>query len=193
MRKLLFLSAMLMAGVMACSSCTKKTQTGSSTPPVDTAATCNEAGCPIKIPEAGAVVINDVIQEDNWQFTLSGSGWRVAKSPDDTIRAIFSNVENGTVIFFAKDPTKQTSSEYIINALRSFKAAGTTIQSAKQMPINGTNFIKVTAQGESRKIWTWITVQKNFGYIFTCANDNVDTGDNDEQRCQDIANSIQIK
>jgi len=188
MKRLLFLSVVLMTGVMACSSCAKKSQT-SAQPDV---ATCTDASCPIKLPEAGTETVNDVIQEDNWQFTLPGSGWVSVKPPDDTIKVIFANQETNTIVFLAKDPTTQTSSEYIINALRSFKAAGTLIQSAQQVSITDTNFIMVTAQGETRKIWTWISVQKGFGYIFTCAadNSNADTG---AQRCQDIANTLQIR
>jgi hypothetical protein len=191
MKKLVLLAALALSSLMACSSCVTHNQTGSSPPSVDNQITCNEAGCPIKLPEAGSV--NDVISEDNWQFTLSGSGWTPVKSPDDTIKVIFTNKDNGTIVFFVKDPTQETSAEYIINALRSFKAADTSILSAKQVIINGTNFVMVTAQGESRKIWTWISVQKGFGYVFTCAVDNRDAGAADVLRCQDIVDTLQIK
>lgn len=184
MKKLL-ISVALAASLL---SCAKKEQNVATPPPAGSIA-CIGSSCSVKPPVPPT---SDIIAADNWQFTLVGDGWVSIPPPDDTIKVVFTNSALSTVVFFVKDPTKQPSSEYIINALRSFKAAGTTIQSAKQLTLNGNNFIMVVAQGESRRLWTWITVQKGNGYIFSCAS-NDDTDTTATQRCQDIADSLQIK
>jgi hypothetical protein len=184
MKKMMFLATLLIAGVLSCATGSKKPQEQTKNVP------CTDASCSIHL-DAGAPT-SDVIAEENWQFTLTGDGWASVASPDDTVKVVFVNQALSSVVFFAKDPTQQTSAEYIINALRSFKAAGTTIQSADQVSINNNKFILVTAQGTDRQIWSWITVKNNFGYILTCAAED-DAEAANQQRCQDIANTLQIQ
>lgn len=177
MKKLMCLAVLALAGVLSCSPSSKKQEQN----------TCNEASCPIHL-EAGASV-GDTISEENWQFTLTGDGWEPAQSPDDTIKVVFLNRSLKSVVFLAKDPTSQSSSEYIIDALRSFKAAGAAIQVAKQVNIGGNKFIYVVANSEERQIQTWITVKDKVGYLLTCTGDITAEP---SQFCQDIASTLQI-
>lgn len=182
MKKLLLLLTLM--GVVSCSK--------TSTSPSD--AGCSEASCPIHL-DAGTTDINDIITEDNWQFTLPGEAWRVVNPPDDTIRAIFLNEDLGAVIFFAKEATTDSYPDYVVGALRSFKSGGMTIASAKQVSVNGKSFLAITANGTNRTIWSWITVYKGFGYAFSCAVEDAppDAGTSGFDRCNDIANTLDIQ
>jgi hypothetical protein len=186
MKKLLLLVALM--GVVACSKTTAA--------PVDGG--CTEASCSIHA-DGGTTDINDVIIEDNWQFTLPGSGWAAVESSYETIKVIFVNQELGSVIFFLKEPTTDTYPDYIIGALRTFKSGGLTVASAKQVSIGGKNFLAITATGKDRTIWTWITVQKGFGYAFSCAADGTTLGDAATNLlypynlCSSIANTVEIQ
>jgi hypothetical protein len=186
MKKLMTLATLLMVGVLSCASGSKKPQEQTNN------VNCTDASCALRETGAPAVPTSDVVAEENWQFTMSGDGWVPTQSPDNVVKVVFLNKTLNAIVFFAKDPTQQTSPQYIINALRSFKAAGTTIATAKQVSINGNNFIYVVANGEDRQIQAWLTVKNNFGYILTCAVESDDAGA-PNQLCQDIASTVQIQ
>lgn len=174
-----------LAALLFCLSCSHKVPTPTpqmdATPPV-----CTGTSCPLP-----KVDPTDLIQEDNWQFAI-GSGWTPKESPDPIIKVVFLNEKLSTMIFFAKDPTKLSLSDYIITVLQTFKSAGITVQSAKSVKINGTLFILVAGHDDDRSIWTWINVQKENGYVFSCVIEDPDAGSMMD-RCSAIANSIQIK
>jgi hypothetical protein len=147
------------------------------------------------LPEAGVAIdsVMDTIAEDNWQFSLSGQGWKAVKYPDDTIKVVMVNEDLGIMIFLAKEETKQSAPDYIINTLRTFHTAGASVVSAKQITINGTSFIRVDATDDERHIFSWINVQKGFGYVFTCAvQGEADVGLISD-RCDVISNTLQIQ
>lgn len=182
MKKLL-----LMVTLMSMVSCSKTSIT-----PTDSG--CTEASCSIHV-DSGTTDINDIITEDNWQFTLPGEGWKTINSPDDSIRTIFFNEELGSVIFFAKESTTDTYPDYVIGALRAFKSGGMTVASVKQVSIGGKDFLLITANGNSRIVWAWITVQKGFGYAFSCAVEGTipDAGASWFNLCNGIANTVDIQ
>jgi hypothetical protein len=180
MKKLLFLATLLLVGVASCSQ--------NKAP--DPQHNCPNGVC--ALPEAGT--ISDVVSEENWQFALPGDGWVPLQSPEQTVKVAFANASQQSIVFFVKDPTKLPPPDYIISVLRSFKEAGTTIQTAKQVVINNNQFIYVAAKGPSRQIYAWLTVKDGFGYILTCAaDDDRDAEVLDQLHCASISNTLQIR
>lgn len=149
-------------------------------------AICSPTTCPIK----------DVIQEEDWQFTLTGSGWTPVKPPGNVVKVIFANTQFNTVTFFAKEETSQTPAMYTINALRTFRSAGTMVDATYQTTINGNVFVLVAAHGMTRNFWTWINVHKGAGYVFSCAiddNDHTLGSATSFDRCREIAETIKFQ
>lgn len=184
--KKLVLATMLSLGFLACGK-------GQSASQPD-ASPCTEASCPMHLPEAGADLgsVMDTIDEDNFQFSLPGPGWKMVKYPDDVVRVMMVNENLNTIVFLAKEATTESAPDYIINAMRTFRIAGATVSSAKQTTINGNSFIQVNATDNDRHIIALISVKKGFGYIFTCAvEEEADGGMTD--RCMDIANTLSIQ
>lgn len=190
MKKLMILAIAMMVGIMACGSCAHKSQTEVVTHPADGGLVCTETGCPLKLPESGPV--SDVIAEDNWQFTLTGDGWTPIKSQDDSVKVALQNDQLKMVVFMVKDPTSETPAQYLINTIRTVSAAGLKTSAAKQVTINGNNFVMLTSSG-GNTVWTWLDVKGGFAYVFGCSSSAGDGGAEDQQRCQDIANTLQIQ
>lgn len=171
MRKLLL--PILLIGALSCSTTHKTT-----TP-------CQDAECPLK--PAGQLV-----QQDNWQFSLPGSGWESLTSPNDKVKSAFVNADRGVTLFFGKEPlTTQSSSDYIIEAMRTLKQAGATVRSAQQVVIGKNDFLLVTADINSCPLWTWIATKQGFGYVFACASIGMDAGS--DLLCHQIADSLKIQ
>ena len=183
--KKLILATALMLGIVGCSHHTK------SVPPTENNVACNEAGCPIKLPQAE--VIKDTIQEDNWQFVLPGEGWvPLHVDPDTNIKVAFQNAGVHATLFFVKEQTTSAPVQYIISTMRTINAAGLKTSGADQVDVNGRPFIMLTSSNTDT-IWTWITFNKGYAYVLGCGVADSDGGADERQLCQDIVNSLQIQ
>jgi hypothetical protein len=184
--KRLVSAVILSLGLSACSTAHSVEQADASP--------CTETSCRAPKLAASNDSIMDTIGKENCQFSLPGSGWKAAKYPNDTIKVMMVNESLDTILFLAKEETKESFADYIINTLRTFHAAGATVVSAKQVILNGAPFILVNAIENDRRILSWITVQKGFGYVFTCAVQSEEDGSNtDFDRCVAVANTLSIK
>lgn len=182
--KKLILAAALILGV-GCSHHSK------SAPPAEDNVACNEAGCPIKLPQTE--VIKDTIQEENWQFVLPGEGWTpLHLDADSVIKVAFKNTSSNSIVFFAKEQLTSNPVQYIINTMHTINTAGLKTTGADQVSVNGRRFVMLTSAGED-VIWTWITFNKGYAYVFSCGATDSDGGATDRQLCQDVVNTLQIQ
>jgi hypothetical protein len=163
-------------------------------------AVCTATGCPFTAAHGLTIwdkgEVQDTIQEEDWQFSLSGYGWTPIKAPGDIVKVVFLNSEFNTVVFFAKEPTTQDPAQYTINALRTFHYAGTVVDATYQTTINDNEFVLVSAHNADRNFWTWINVHKGAGYVFSCAVDFYDTPDGGAppfSRCNQVAATLKFQ
>lgn len=184
------LTVMLSLSLIACSTSHYTTERADASP-------CTEASCPAPKLAASSndSVVLDTIAEDNWQFSLPGPGWKLATYPSEAIKVMMVNEDLDTILFLAKEPTKESAPEYIINTLRTFHAAGAIVVSAKPVDLNGVPFVMVSAVENDRHITSWITVENGFGYAFTCAVQSEEDGGSNVSfdRCVAVANTLSIK
>lgn len=174
---------LLALSILACSQSVKQ--------PADAGLVCSEAGRALPTENTA-----DVIQEDNWKFVLSGDNWKSVNKEVPDIKVIFVNEKLTTLIFLGKQATTDSFPDYIINSLRAFKASGVNVISAKSITIQNKPFILVTGMPDdkARDIWMWVTLDKGFGYIFSCVVEHSpDASPTAFDVCNTIANSIEIK
>jgi hypothetical protein len=147
--------------------------------------TCSPTSCPIK----------DVIQEEDWQFTLTGNGWAPIKAPAGAVKVAFINSDLNMIVFFLKEEAP-TFPQYIVNYSRTLHLANAMLDSSHPVIINDSIFMLLIAHGATRNFWTWINVHKGAGYVFSCAiDDDVETdgGATSFNRCREIAETVKFQ
>lgn len=168
MKKLLL--AILLSLVLISCGTTEQVEQADATAP----SPCTEISCPMpKLAEANDEVV-DVIAQDNWQFSLTGSGWKSNEYRSNNIKIMMVNQDLKTIVFLSKEITKQFSPDYIVSVIRTFKAASAIVSSVKQITINNNSFIKIDAVGNGRHIIALVVAKNGFGYVFVCATEDED-------------------
>lgn len=156
---------------------------GSNTP----VATQAEAGVPFTGPQ-------EIISQENWQFTIPGVGWEKVASTTEGIKVVLRNESTQKLVLFVKEPTAETYDRYVVGNMRTVSQAGAPILGASNLTMHGEKFAVILAgQGN---IWIWITVKDGFGYVLTCGGaPTVDGGTSEplDNMCVFIAKSLQIK
>lgn len=168
--------------------------------------TCSEGGvCSLPEPKAldaaannpPPLLFNNLISDENWQFTLPGSNWSSIKSPANTgIKAFFSNEVNGCRVIFFKKADTASYAEYIISFIRGLSTSG-QVMSAKQVIINDVKFIlfQVKSKIDANVFaWMWVTQKDGFDYSLTCGGEiNPDAGTSIQDVCMELSASLKIK
>jgi hypothetical protein len=183
--KKLFAFLLLAAGLVSCSSCVKKDQ-----PPVD-------ASVPAPTPSVDAAApapVTATFSVDNLSITMPGPGW-VPQVLDPhmfkvggAMPLLNEALQNASIL--AKEETVASYDEYIIANVRAVKTAGANVHSTKQVVVNGHKFVLIESSRDNLHVWTWVTLEKGFGYNFSCGGPVGKT--NQQDLCLGISNTLKI-
>jgi hypothetical protein len=186
MKKLFFLFTMMLAGIVACSACTKKNQVAPQDPVVE----CDGGSCPM------APLPGDVIAEDNWRFILPSDGWAKKASPDPDIKIVLINPNDKRMVLFLK--SAGATDKYATTALRAMMSTGLIVSQTTPVMINGLQFLEAQVNRPGTPnitAWMWLASKNGFGYGFMCGGSSATVGDIQDHHdfCKGIASTIQIK
>jgi len=194
MKRLLLVLSLLTLGLISCSSCAKKDTTA---PPV-----CEGGSCPLTpptaVPDASVTPptppppADQVVTGTGYQVTIP-AGWVKMDPPQETkgLEALFLNKDKHSLIILIKEPFTGTSAEYTLEALRGLKGAGATLNSAKQVDINGNKFVLIDSNKDGVRMWMWVTVQNGSGLALSCGGPAAE--DWHQGICTTVASSLKLQ
>ena len=131
---------------------------------------------------------------DNWQLTLSGSGWQKEQPTNDGIKAAYSNSGKECSVMFIKNETDLSLMDYVISLVVTLKNFGIDAPEITDIKINDLNAILITARLSGKTMYIWAITKNGFGYGFSCGGAIDSTLVNRELKfCSDMASSIEIK
>lgn len=190
MKKLFILATMLMMCIIACSACSKKSL------PQEPVSECDGGSCPLTNPNI------TVVSEENWTFSLNGSGWVKKDSPSESIKEVLENQSKDTKVLFVKDFAKDNAKNdfvvYVLGSLRALVSAGLQVKQAVPITINGLPFLqaRLVRPGTNIVIWAWLTLKDTYGYGLLCGGEvesATDGGlDLSVKTCFEIINTLHI-
>jgi len=152
---------LLTIGTVSCTSCAKKV------PAPVVVGPSVDAGSDAQTPVDAAVPGPMVIKENKWEFTLPSSDWKkMDGAPEHTVAFVNESAKN--IVLMVNEPFTGSFDEYALTALRSVRAAGAVIASAKQVEVNGHNFVLVESSKNNTRVWMWVSVLDGQGYAFSC-------------------------
>lgn len=154
-----------------------------------------DGSCPLPTVQATPKVEEQTLAQENWSFTLAGSGWTDKEAPVPEIKvAKLNDAMQMAVIFVKEEIGDATYQEYVVSTIRAFIDGGGRINSIKQATLSGRKAVLVQFSKEGEVIWAWITTADGFGYGMTCGGViDVDAGSAQHDFCQATADSLQIK
>lgn len=173
-----FIIALMALGIVSCSACAKKDQTPDAAPPVPTAST----------PDASPPPVTTVtITTGHATLTLPSTDWKKLETDGTVYGYINMTLKNAVVL--GQEEFTGSRDAYILQALRSVKDSGGTVNSTKQVTLNGHNFALFEVTKNGNTLWAWTTVESGFGIILTCGGaPSTPQGD----LCQGIASTLKL-
>jgi hypothetical protein len=191
--KFIFTTVIIMSVLLSCSSCTKKDQTNPTV--ITVAPPCSGSSCAVDAgispPETSIDQKNKMLSGDGWEIIIP-YGWQLQNSEEKEIMVLATNSDKQNLIIFIKEPFEGTYESYALAGIRGIKAAGGTLISAKQVILNGQEFVLIESIKKSIVVWAWITVHKGSGYVLTCGGDDKDLLFQKEA-CGTVSSSLNIK
>lgn len=191
MKRLFLVFSLLTLGLISCSSCAKKETT---------APVCEGGSCPLVPPTASSSATpptppppaDQVVTGAGYQVTIP-AGWEKTTPPQETpgLEALFLNKDKHSLILLIKEAFPGTSAEYTLEALRGLKGAGATLNSAKQVDINGNKFVLIDSSKDGVRMWMWVTVQNGSGFALSCGGPA--TEDWHQGICSTVASSLKLQ
>lgn len=180
--KKLFAFLLVAAGLVSCSSCVKKDQS------------VVDASVPTSPVDAAPPPAPSKFNVDNLEITMPNPGWAPVYMDPHTFKVTgMMPLKNETLqnaCILAKEESPATYDEYIIANVRAVKDAGANVRSTKQVEENGHKFVLIESAKDNLHVWTWVTLEKGFGYNFSCGGPVVKI---DQQAlCSEIANTLKI-
>lgn len=198
-KKVLVSLVLCVFGAMACASCAHKAPPTVAPPPVPSA-TVSTAATPVPTPSDSTKPDADqtpvpitpvVVNADNLSFTLPGGGvWHELQVPEG-ILAAYRNVSTKSLLLVTKDEFSGTTQAASLIVLRGNKEAGATLDSVKQVTLNGVKWVAISSHKETIALTSWVTAGGGAAYNFTCGgpSDNKDVA----ATCKQIASTIKVK
>lgn len=167
----------------ACTSCAKKNPDPTTPAPAPTpSATIT--------PEPPKPVVTTVtVKQDGLELTLPSADWVALQGPPPHAQAYINAAKKNGVVIVAEDYTGSFES-YVLYALRGIKDAGGLIASAKQVQVNGQNFVLVESTKNGMRVWLWVGLVNAHGYGVSCGGPDSDPTQKD--LCNGIASTIKI-
>lgn len=185
MQKILLFLMIATVGLVSCSSCAKKTPdptTPDGAPPPSASVTVTPVP-PTPVPTTVTVKL------DNAEFTLPDGGWTQVQNPPAHSTA-YLNMGKKNIVILVSEDYPGTYEQYVLMALRGIKDAGATINSAKQVDVNGNKFVLVESSKNGITAWMWVTWKSNHGYGFSCGGPTSDASQKD--LCSNVAGTLKI-
>ena len=137
-------------------------------------------------PNVGGLLLD----KDEWRIVLSGKDWKLTKPDNQQIVLMAIDNERKQMVLLIKEPTTATFEEYVVGTVKSMNMVGASLVSAGMDALNNEPFFLVATTTPTMQ--AWITVKNGFGYVLSCGGEPEDT-EQFTQRCQEIANTFQIK
>lgn len=181
MKKFIFMSMMVMLGILSCSACSKKNQLPDPVTMVD--ASTPEVNTTPVVPVL-------VVSQENWSFTLPSHDW-ISGSDDSGPSALVINDSLKNLVAFMKEEFPGTMQDYALFAVRGMRGAGATLVSSSIVTVNGTNFVLVESNKGSVRVFQWLTVKDHFGYGLSCGG--LDSDNSQRNICMGVINTLTIK
>lgn len=200
-KKALVSLVMCVFGAMACASCAHKAPPTVAPPPVPVA-TASAAPAPTPAPAAPSAepdaeqapapgpITPVVVNADNVSFTIPGGGvWHELQVPEG-ILAAYRNVSTKSLLLVTKDEFSGTTQAASLIVLRGNKEAGATLDSVKQVTLNGVKWVAISSHKGSVALTSWVTAGGGAAYNFTCGG----PADNKEvaATCKTIAATLKV-
>jgi len=186
-KPLLFASLLLLT---SCSACASNPPTPS---PVPSSGPVADASAPVPdvVVDASTAVSVDGM---GWQLQLPSSGWDVTQEcrPEGCASIMVNeSLKNATIV--VNKAFTGSSEEYTLNVIREAKEHGATINSTKQVELNGHNFVLVEASKEDLSLMTWFTLQNGRCIELTCGGLNASGTSVQQTVCNGIASTFVLR
>ena len=181
-----FLLMMLMASsLVACSSCTKKT-----TDPIIVDG---------NVPGPSTTATNPPVPPEDASWTVAGETWsmdvpsrywsmRLEDVPDDTVVLVNLHMQN--VVLVTDRPFSGGLEPMALATMRDLRGAGATIVSAKQLTVDGHNFVLIDSFKGDDVASAWVTATGTRGVEFHCGGP---AKTEQEVTCQVLFKGFKIK
>jgi hypothetical protein len=189
MKRLFLIFSLLALGLISCSSCAKKETT---------APVCEGGSCPLPTPTPPDASVtpppptDQVFSGTGWSLTVP-PGWDKVEPPAETkgLEVLLLNKDKHNLILVIREAFPGTSAEYTLEALRGLKGAGATLNSAKQVDINGNKFVLIDSNKDGVRMWMWVTVQNGSGLALSCGGPAIE--DWHQAICSTVASSLKLQ
>lgn len=174
MKKALFVVLLAVLGLLIYATCTDK-------PPVRQASfqRTKAEGMPIT--------------RKNWALFFPQKNWEISKSSNPQIELVAQNPRLAMMFMVITEPTADTFEDYAVANVKTMtNDLGGKLRSVDLVSINQQAWLSIFLNNPD--VWVWIGVKNGIGYDLTCGGDvELDAGDSLQDRCQEIANTFQIR
>lgn len=157
MKKLISLLALCFLST-GCSSCSRHDTTKVVPVPVPTVSASAQP-----VPE---VVPPTLVTENGWSIMMPSGFEKVGA--DDAGIGLFVNKDKEMLISLSKETFTGSSDQYVLTGIKSLKDKGITAIEAKQVKINGVDFVVLECDQEGIHAWIWAGARNGFGYALSC-------------------------
>jgi len=160
-----FLLLMLAASsLVACSSCVKKN--------ADPVVVDGSTPAPSTSSTAPPAQVTMTVTGPHWELTLPSKAWSLVVDDIPPNTVVLVNLEQQNVVVVEDKPNTDTLEAFTLSSLRDLREAGATVVSAKQVTVNGHNFVLIdTFKGDDAAL-IWVTVNGTRSVGFQCGGGN---------------------
>lgn len=177
-------------GLTACSSCLKKDQVNINTLP-DASYDASDAGSIVDSSSQETSLMPIVIANDNWQFELPSTDWKLTPTDDGGPDAFYQNLKDKSLLILLKEDFIGSTQDYTLIAVRGLKEANLKLLSSSQMIIDSKLFIYLELANGNIKIFQIMYAKNKFGYSLSCGG--LDIENTLKEKCLNILNTFKIK
>lgn len=173
----------LTVGTVSCSACGKKLPEPQ---PVEAGVTPAPAP-PVTPPPPPAPTTKEV-SLGGLSVTLPNTSYNEMTNAPPNAKAFMSTSPKSLVVLI-EEPFEGSFDEYAIVAILGARRSGATVHSAKQVTVNGTNFVLVESSKDSITIWMWVTTKDGRGFGLSCGGPDEAT---QRALCTSIINTVKV-
>lgn len=153
--------------LMSCTAC------GSNSLPVGGSSEPTSTALPTAAPSASSEPVPPVtdihVVKNKCELTLPGLDWKsVPTCDEDNCPVAFMNKDETGLVVLLDEKFEGSFDEYVLVLLRELKSSGATILDTSEVNLNGNRFILMESFRDDVKVWLWVSLVNNQGYVLSC-------------------------
>lgn len=114
-----------------------------------------------------SLITEELVKGSGWQISVPLS-WRIRNPVQKNVVLSRESDNPKLLLVLLQEPFTGSYEQYTLSSVRAYKEGGATVSSSKEVDLNGTKSTLLEVVKNGVKIWNWITIKDNFGYVLSC-------------------------